>query len=216
MSALLDALRRVEDRVPLRRREPLPSTIANAGPSPNEGAFEMKTSAAASIEPPQEIEYPPLPTPTIAEETRVVEVVAVEAPMSDDFASVLRRAVPQPSVVAFLSCGKLGPFTTQLRELAGQVAERSMGDVVLLGPGLLDSPYALADQWQALQRHAAYAFLHASVENLDAKFAGLRHTAGVVLVVELGRTPAALLTTVRRRLAEQNIPLLGNVVLVED
>lgn len=192
MSALLQALRRVEDRVPLRRRET--PTFAEAA------AAEM----VAEPEPQPELAWP------------VAEPVRPEPIVADDFAEKLTRIVPAASVVTFLSCGPIVDFTTHLRELAGQVSERLGADVVLLGPGMLDAPDDLVEQWRSLKRHAAYAFLHASVERLEAKLAGIGRTAGVVLVVELGRTSASLLEATQRRFAERRIPLLGSVVLCDE
>lgn len=265
MSALLKALRRVEDRVPLRRRSPQTTKSVNVSEVANSAVASAKTFAepaaevAVLIEPvldehfleveitPQ-IANPALVATTIVDESGrnesnsianpdhsplsfvansavanssvgddavAVDVADVVKPMVDDFPSALRRVASPESIIAFLSCGPLGEFASFLRELAGQVADRFGGDVVLLGPGLLNSPRSLAEHRQTLLRRADYAFLHGSTENLDAKSAGLRETAGVVLVIELGRTPAAQLSTIRRRLAEQKIPLLGSIVLVD-
>jgi hypothetical protein len=225
MSALLEALQRLEARVP-RQPAPPPITLRQIEPVLETPVVEAQETAepeptktapsepAAGDIPPEYIpELPRGPTQIRSFADEIFAELELP-PVVDrfDFATALPAACLAPATVAMISVGVADPVAT-LRDLAQSVSDRLSGDVVLLGPGTLDDAAALAAQWDTLRSRAAYAFIHASSDVAMRRIAGLRATAGVALVVELGRTATNDVRRFTTAMTAAGISVLGVIIL---
>lgn len=157
--------------------------------------------------------------PTVSTEV-AMPTEAVAAPPSvaesNDGTAALADILHAPALAAVVTLGVNGEIVPLLRHFGEALSARTMSDVVLLGPGMLDDTAALTAQWKVLSPHVGYGLVHASAERALLRIDALRQTAGVICVVELGRTPTAAVEQLRTQLAERNIPLLGTLAIRDD
>jgi hypothetical protein len=216
MSALLAALRRLEGRDA--------SSTAPVAPAPH-FAFEPQSSLPL-VEPvrsmgwdevtwpaePQRSEPQVAPAAVAAKSNDTVDNDAV----SNDPTAALVRLLPAPALAAVVAVGVTGELLPLLRGFGEALSVRTGADVVLLGPGTLDDAAGLASQWDALRTQVGYGLVHAPAERATLRLDALRQTAGVIAVVELGRTSVQAVKTIRTLLADGGIPLLGTLVIRDE
>lgn len=135
---------------------------------------------------------------------------------TEDGAAALAHILHAPALAAVVGIGLEGELVPLLREFGESLSCRTTSDVVLLGPGMLDDVAALSAQWKVLSPHVGYGLVHTSAERAVARLDALQQTAGVIAVVELGRTRVEAVEAFRTRLAERKIPLLGTLAIRDD
>lgn len=232
MSALLAALQRLEGRAPAA---PLPSFVA---PPAVAATFTPHPISSPLVEPLRSAGWDEVTLPVdvieaappaveqvakqIAEPTveqvakQAVEQAVETSGEADDGTAAFIRILPAPALAAVVAVDAMSDFPRLLRGFGEALSARTLTDVVLLGPGTLDDAAALTAQWEALRPHVGYGLVHATADRALLQSDALQQTAGVIAVVELGRTSFEAVKTLCARLAERGVPLLGTLAIRDE